>query len=95
MQVESLLAEVEALDEKEAGNENEALDGRCRMLERLASEVSRLSFYAAKGQVLPPADFVDLICQDILEEIGTRMPFSREARSQLLVQLLGVVLLCR
>ena len=29
----------------------EALDSRCRTLERLASEVSRLSYHAAKGKV--------------------------------------------
>lgn len=29
----------------------DALDSRCRMLERLAGEVSRLNYHAAKGKV--------------------------------------------
>lgn len=33
------------------GEPPEALEGRCRLLDRVASEVSRLQFYAARGQV--------------------------------------------
>jgi len=29
----------------------DALEGQCRLLDRVCSEVSRLNFYAAKGQV--------------------------------------------
>ena len=70
MKVESLLSEVEVLDEEEAGTSPEALDNRCRMLERLASEVSRLTFYAAKGtvclsQFLPSNSTLFLRCMSI------------------------------
>ena len=51
LQVENLLAEIEAAEEEESAMSGEPLDSRCRMLERLASEVSRLNFYAAKGAV--------------------------------------------
>ena len=51
MQVESLLVEIETAEEGETGMGDEALDARCRMLERLASEVSRLGYYATKGKV--------------------------------------------
>lgn len=49
-QVEKLLeAEAESVDEEGP----EALSARCRQLERIAGEVSRLKFFAARGQVLP------------------------------------------
>ena len=51
MQVEKLLAEVEAAEEEENSLAGEALDGRARMLERLASEVSRLNYYSTRGKV--------------------------------------------
>jgi hypothetical protein len=47
LQVEKLLEEV-------AASENTAsidLDSRCRLLERVAGEVSRLSFQASRGKV--------------------------------------------
>jgi hypothetical protein len=43
--------EIETAEEEEVGMSGEALDSRCRMLERLASEVSRLGYYATKGKV--------------------------------------------
>jgi len=43
--------EIETAEEEEVGMGGEALDSRCRMLERLASEVSRLGYYATKGKV--------------------------------------------
>ena len=43
--------EVESTDQSEAEMSGDALDSRCRTLERLASEVSRLGYYAAKGKV--------------------------------------------
>ena len=55
LQVEKLLAEVDALDTQQ-GNDNltpEALDNRTRLYERVASEVSRLKYFLAKGHQLP------------------------------------------
>lgn len=52
-QVETLLTEIEGTGEGFDDMSGEALDSRCRTLERLASEVSRLSYYAAKGKVSP------------------------------------------
>ena len=49
VQVEKLLAaEAESVGEKGP----DALSARCRQLERIAGEVSRLKFFAAQGQVL-------------------------------------------
>lgn len=55
MQVEKLLGEVSQLPQDVATSPltNEALDERCRMLERLASEVSRLHYNAARAQACP------------------------------------------
>ncbi len=51
VQVEKLLAaEAESVDEEEA----DALAARCRQLERIAGEVSRLKFFTARGQVNGP-----------------------------------------
>ena len=51
MQVEKLLAaEPEGVEEEGP----DALSARCRQLERIAGEVSRLKFFAARGQVAPP-----------------------------------------
>ena len=51
MQVEGLLGEVEGAGQEEGDMSGEALDSRCRMLERLSSEVSRLNYHAAQGKV--------------------------------------------
>jgi hypothetical protein len=54
VQVEKLLAEVDAAEAEamspRAGPAS-ALDARTRMFERLASEISRLNFYIARGKV--------------------------------------------
>ena len=54
-QVEKLLAEVDALERQQVGDSltPEALDTRTRLYERVASEVSRLKYFLAKGQRLP------------------------------------------
>ena len=54
--MEKLLGEVGQLPQEVATSpvSNEALDERCRMLERLASEVSRLHYNAARAQASPP-----------------------------------------
>jgi len=53
--VEKLAAEVDALGEPGAdgggGGDAAALDARARVAERLAGEVARLNFHAARGQV--------------------------------------------
>ena len=49
--MESLLTEIDAAGNGDEGMSGDILDNRCRMLERLASEVSRLSYFAAKGKV--------------------------------------------
>ena len=56
LQVEKLLGEVGQLPQEVATSpmSNETLDERCRMLERLASEVSRLHYNAARAQASPP-----------------------------------------
>ncbi len=64
-QVEKLLGEVQPLSRAAAaagafGEEGasapalpaEALEGQCRLLDRVCSEVSRLNFFSAKGQVM-------------------------------------------
>ena len=63
MQVEKLLAEISAMEEggarpgsartgsAKSGGAAADLDARVRMFERLASEVARLNFYAARGKV--------------------------------------------
>ena len=51
MQVEKLAAEVDALgDPADSGGDGDALDARARVAERLAGEVARLNFHAARGQ---------------------------------------------
>jgi len=55
LQVEKLLAEVDALIAQQ-GHDNltrDALDSRTRLYERVASEVSRLKYFLAKGDQLP------------------------------------------
>ena len=54
-QVEKLLEEVDASNAAGGGTVSspEALDSRVRLYERVASEVSRLNFHAAKGASLP------------------------------------------
>lgn len=54
-QVEKLLAEVDALEAQQVDDNltAEALDSRTRLYERVASEVSRLKYFLAKGQHLP------------------------------------------
>lgn len=53
--MEKLLAEVDALEAQQADDSltSEALDSRTRLYERVASEVSRLKYFLAKGQHLP------------------------------------------
>ncbi|KAK9821420.1 hypothetical protein WJX81_002272 [Elliptochloris bilobata] len=52
--VEKLAAEVDALgNPADDGGDSGALDARARMAERLAGEVARLNFHAARGQGLP------------------------------------------
>ncbi|KAK9806115.1 hypothetical protein WJX72_002159 [[Myrmecia] bisecta] len=52
--VEKLLAEVESLDASSLESSlGEELDGHSRMFDRVASEVSRLNFYVARGKDLP------------------------------------------
>ena len=52
IQVENLLAEIENEEASSEGvDSTQTQDNRCRSLERLASEISRLNFYYAKGQV--------------------------------------------
>ena len=55
MQVEKLLAEVNALEAQQTDSSltSEELDTRTRLYERVASEVSRLRYFLAKGQQLP------------------------------------------
>jgi len=55
LQVEKLLEEVDASAGSTSGAppSPEALDSRVRLYERVASEVSRLNFHAAKGASLP------------------------------------------
>lgn len=56
-QVEKLLAEVgaaEAEARSPRAGPSAGLDARSRMFERLASEISRLSFHVARGKVAPP-----------------------------------------
>ena len=52
-QVEKLLEEVDASAAAATVESPEALDARVRLYERVASEVSRLNFHAAKGAQLP------------------------------------------
>ena len=54
-QVEKLLTEVDTLEAQHNGERltPEALDSRTRLYERVASEVSRLKYFLAKGQHLP------------------------------------------
>ncbi len=47
--MEKLLGEVRPLDGNAASSDE--LDAHGRLLERVASEVARLNFYAAKGKV--------------------------------------------
>lgn len=50
--VDKLLGEVRAAGAPPADDDaTEALEAHCRLLDRVASEVSRLQFYAARGQV--------------------------------------------
>lgn len=53
--VEKLLAEVNALEAQQGDSQlaSEELDARTRLYERVASEVSRLKYFLAKGQELP------------------------------------------
>lgn len=59
MQIEKLLAEIEAMEAHKSpdkaaaggGGGRSGLDARVRMFERLASEVARLNFYAVRGKV--------------------------------------------
>lgn len=55
IQVEKLLAEVDALETQQRNDSltSEALDNRTRLYERVASEVSRLKYFLAKGHQLP------------------------------------------
>ncbi|KAL4854271.1 Conserved oligomeric Golgi complex subunit 2 [Chlorella vulgaris] len=50
--VDKLLGEVKAAGEVSSGCAPEDLEAHCRLLDRVASEVSRLQFYAARGQEL-------------------------------------------
>ncbi len=54
--MEKLLAEISGMEAGQrpgsATSGGAGLDARVRMFERLASEVARLNFYAARGQVL-------------------------------------------
>jgi len=54
-QVEKLLAEVNALDTQQGDDSltPQALDNRTRLYERVASEVSRLKYFLAKGHQFP------------------------------------------
>jgi len=51
--VDKLLGEVRAAGGASEAASPEELESRCRLLDRVASEVSRLQFYAARGQVHP------------------------------------------
>lgn len=61
LQVEKLMGEVQPLGHgggssgleggSEAAVAPEDLEGQCRLLDRVCSEVSRLNFFSAKGQV--------------------------------------------
>ena len=53
--MEKLLAEVDALEAQQVDHDliAETLDSRTRLYERVASEVSRLKYFLAKGQHLP------------------------------------------
>lgn len=58
LQVEKLLAEIQAMEGQSSGKASAlkqgSLDARVRMFERLASEVARLNFYAVRGKVHTP-----------------------------------------
>ncbi|KAA6427855.1 MAG: conserved oligomeric Golgi complex subunit 2-like [Trebouxia sp. A1-2] len=81
--VEKLLAEVDALIAQQ-GHDNltrDALDSRTRLYERVASEVSRLKYYLAKGDQLP-----------ILQQLQPRADSAVERLSNLLSQALDAAL---
>lgn len=81
--VEKLLAEVDALIAQQ-GHENltrDALDSRTRLYERVASEVSRLKYFLAKGDQLP-----------ILQQLQPRADSAVARLSSLLSQALDAAL---
>ena len=51
VQLESLLQKIEGEDDSNEDADSSRATDRCRSLERLASEISRLNFYYTKGQV--------------------------------------------
>lgn len=53
VQVEKLLGEVQSPMGSNGQSlvADDELEGRCRLLDRVCGEVSRINFYAAKGQV--------------------------------------------
>jgi len=83
LQIEKLLAEVDALIAQQ-GHDNltrDALDSRTRLYERVASEVSRLKYFLAKGDQLP-----------ILQQLQPRADSAVERLSSLLSQALDAAL---
>lgn len=83
LQVEKLLAEVDALIAQQ-GHDNltqDALDSRTRLYERVASEVSRLKYFLAKGDQLP-----------ILQQLQPRADSAVKRLSRLLSQALDAAL---
>ncbi|DBA94077.1 TPA: hypothetical protein ACH3X1_001724 [Trebouxia sp. C0004] len=81
--VEKLLAEVDALIAQQGHNNltRDALDSRTRLYERVASEVSRLKYFLAKGDQLP-----------ILQQLQPRADSAVERLSSLLSQALDAAL---
>jgi len=83
LQVEKLLAEVDALIAQQ-GHDNltrDALDSRTRLYKRVASEVSRLKYFLAKGDQLP-----------ILQQLQPRADSAVKRLSSLLSQALDAAL---
>ena len=81
--MEKLLAEVDALIAQQ-GHDNltqDALDSRTRLYERVASEVSRLKYFLAKGDQLP-----------ILQQLQPRADSAVKRLSSLLSQALDAAL---
>lgn len=81
--VEKLLAEVDALIAQQGHNNltRDALDSHTRLYERVASEVSRLKYFLAKGDQLP-----------ILQQLQPRADSAVERLSNLLRQALDTAL---